>query len=235
MTRIKLVCMFMLLVVVSNDALLSINDAKKLFDEFKVKYSKKYSSEADETFRFAIFKENLQVINERNKAELAVNGTMVHGVTIFSDISDSEFRKKYLLSTTSNNKDVGSLYNEDRIIRSSELVRVDWRGTLSTPVKDQGYCGSCWAFSATEQLESDSIRTGLLTVSDTLSPQQIVSCDASSFGCGGGYTASAYNYVYNVGGIERNSDYPYTSYIGFDRVGCIADYDKNVIAIESFR
>ena len=119
---------------------------------------------------------------------------------------------------------------------ASDAYSVDWRTRCAVnAIRDQGSCGSCWAFSATEQLESDSIRTGLLTVSDTLSPQQIVSCDASSFGCGGGYTASAYNYVYNVGGIERNSDYPYTSYIGFDRVGCIADYDKNVIAIESFR
>lgn len=159
---------------------------------------------------------------------------MVHGITMFSDLTETEFRSKYLLSNY-NSKHItnnGLLLKEDRIIRSTELAKVDWRGILTTPVKDQGYCGSCWAFSATEQIESDSMR--LLGTSYILSPQQILSCDKSSFGCGGGFTASAYNYVYNAGGIEQDSDYPYTSYLGYDRVGCIADYNKNVVAIDSF-
>lgn len=55
------------------------------------------------------------------------------------------------------------------------------QGTYTTPVKDQGYCGSCWAFSVTEQLESDSMRT--LGTDYILSPQQLVSCDSSDAGC----------------------------------------------------
>ena len=227
------VCVLALLWAASVEAV-DVNDAKKLFAEFKAKYDKNYSG-SEEGTRFSIFIDNLHTINDRNKAELAVNGTMVHGITMFSDLTDTEFRSKYLISNYDNSKRVtsnGLLYEEDRTIRSAGLTKVDWRGILTTPVKDQGYCGSCWAFSATEQIESDSMR--LLGTSYTLSPQQILSCDKSSFGCGGGYTSSAYNYVYNAGGIEQDSDYPYTSYIGIDRVGCIADYNKNVVTIESF-
>lgn len=58
----------------------------------------------------------------------------------------------------------------------------------------------CWAFSATEQIESDYwMTTGNEVI---LSPQQITSCDATSFGCNGGLTERAYSYVVRAGGIE---------------------------------
>ena len=69
---------------------------------------------------------------------------------------------------------------------SATLGLVDWSGKYTTPVKDQGYCGSCWAFSATEQIESDAIRT--LGVTYVLSPEQITQCDTTSYGCNGGWT-----------------------------------------------
>jgi len=82
-------------------------------------------------------------------------------------------------------------------------------GTYTTPVKNQGYCGSCWAFSATEQIESDCIlQTGTELI---LAPQQITSCDKTSFGCNGGLTERAYDYVIRAGGIENETEYPYTS------------------------
>lgn len=89
---------------------------------------------------------------------------------------------------------------------------VDWSGIYTTPVRDQGYCGSCWAFSATEQLESDAIREGLLTTSTYLSEQQVVSCDVYDWGCEGGNTETAYMYIAKSGGLVTDSDYPYTSY-----------------------
>ena len=87
---------------------------------------------------------------------------------------------------------------------------IDWvkRGAV-TPVKNQGQCGSCWAFSATEQIESDNfLATGQLL---ELSPQQITSCDTTSYGCSGGWTEHAYDYVKSAGGIESAHAYPYTS------------------------
>merc|ERR1712203_266588 len=87
---------------------------------------------------------------------------------------------------------------------------IDWnaKGVL-TPIKNQGQCGSCWAFSATEQLESQYYQKyGTLK---ELSPQQVVSCDTTCAGCGGGNPINAWGYVYGFGGQETNSAYPYTS------------------------
>merc|ERR1711975_55899 len=84
---------------------------------------------------------------------------------------------------------------------------VDWRtkGAV-TAVKDQGQCGSCWAFSTTEEIESSVfMATGKLL---TLSTQQIISCDKVDDGCNGGNTETAYKYIKKAGGIDTASDYP---------------------------
>ena len=91
---------------------------------------------------------------------------------------------------------------------------MDWRGdsshaTAVTAVKNQGQCGSCWAFSATEEIEScTKLGGGDLPV---LAPQQITSCDTVDAGCNGGNTNTAYQYVISAGGMEAETSYPYTS------------------------
>merc|ERR1712060_200126 len=77
------------------------------------------------------------------------------------------------------------------------------------PIKNQGQCGSCWAFSATEQLESAYfLQYGQLK---ELSPQQVTSCTTSCLGCNGGNPIEAWGYVSGFGGQVPNADYPYTS------------------------
>jgi len=96
----------------------------------------------------------------------------------------------------------------------------DWRkkGVISQ-VKDQGHCGSCWAFGTTETVESHAaIATGLLA---TLSPQQLVSCAPNPLQCGGigGCQGSipevAFNYIQQYG-MTSEWMMPYTSYYGDD-------------------
>merc|ERR1719230_619446 len=89
---------------------------------------------------------------------------------------------------------------------------VDWRAKGAvTPVKDQGSCGSCWSFSATEEIESAVfMATGKLP---TLSTQQIISCDKVDEGCNGGDTVTAYKYVEKAGGLDTASDYPDRSHL----------------------
>jgi len=93
----------------------------------------------------------------------------------------------------------------------------DWRNIPSviTPMKDQGACGSCWAFSAISEVESMWALAGKSKTLTQLSAQQVVSCDkgGEDYGCFGGDTVTAYKYIMKdgVGGLETERDYPYTS------------------------
>lgn len=222
-----------LAVVASSSATLFTEDPvqqKYLWESFKNEHNKAFETMEIESRKFAIFLENLKLADLRNAAELKSGGSAVHGITKLSDLSQSEFQAHYLTS------DVKMKSNTAQVMESQGEVDttsglVDWTGKLTTPVKDQGYCGSCWAFSATEQIESDSIRT--LGVTYILSPEQITQCDSTSYGCSGGWSEHAYDYVKRAGGIETNTDYPYTSYYGTTGT-CKADKTKFVVTAKSY-
>jgi C1A family cysteine protease len=174
------------------------------FQRFVFKFNKRYNNQAEVNGRFNLFKQNLDLINERNSD----NGTDAHGVNQFADMHPQEFRQQYLgtklVARKAEAKDL-MVWN-----KLAAPANIDWRtqGAI-TPVKNQGQCGSCWAFSTTQQIESDTfLATGVLPV---LSPQQLVSCDTTDSGCNGGDPINAYQYVQSAGGIEYLANYPYTS------------------------
>jgi hypothetical protein len=97
---------------------------------------------------------------------------------------------------------------------------LDWRsngGDFVTPVRNQGGCGSCWAFAATAALESSVLRAQNTPGIDlNLSEQVLISCGSSgghdAGGCGGGtiYPSYASDYIRDTG-LPLETCYPYTA------------------------
>lgn len=206
----------------------SNQDLRALFAQFKANFRRNYSSEAEENHRFITFVANLKHADDRNVAEFRAGGSAVHGITKYSDWTASEIAR-----LTNANPEFKTASNEVVTeVAAAATTSVDWTGKYTTPVKDQGYCGSCWAFSAVEQIESDAIRT--LGYSTPLSPEQFVQCDRTSFGCDGGWTESAYKYAMKNKGVQTDADYPYTSGTAGVTGTCTVDYNKAKIAVKSF-
>ena len=178
-----------------------------LWSQFKEDFNKSYVPSVD-AHRFETFVENLKAIDARNAAE---SGTAVHGITKFVDLSREEFQRSFLNYKPSGDKKLGtyipsSSYSSPFFVEplpEGTDVLVDWTGIYTTPIKYQGFCGSCWAFSAVEQIESDYLRLGgnISTFSYTgaLSVQQPTSCveypKPGVGGCDGGWTENVFEYA----------------------------------------
>lgn len=220
---------FILATVVAGKLFTEYEPAQKfMFEEFKREHNRNYATMEEEVERFGHFLDNLKLADERNEKERLNNGTATHGITRFSDMSQEEFVKNFLASKIEPSG--AKIVDVPKYTGSSSAQ--DWTGTYTTPVKNQAQCGSCWAFSATEQIESDTMRT--LDKTYILGPQQLVSCTPfPSMGCNGGWTENAYKYVEKAGGIEQESDYPYTSKTG--KTGqCQADPSKYVVTVDEY-
>lgn len=201
------------------------------FAAFKQEFGKSYATVEEDAFRFSVFKDNLATATALN-----LDGEVgTHGVTKFSDLTPEEFKARYLGYKPKADAFAaqGTELNLPKTTFNATVDTVDWRGKgILSPVKDQGQCGSCWAFSATEQIETDAaIATGKLI---SLAPQQITSCDKTDDGCGGGNTETAYEYVKKAGGIEPETDYPYTSGKSGKTGSCEAEKSEEAVSITGF-
>jgi len=161
-----------------------------LFENFKRDYNKQYDSDEEHEKRFLIFKRNLPTIDLLNENEKA---TAKYGITKFADLTGEEFSQRHgLKPEMENDAELAShrISVEDGPIPAS----FDWRehGVVSE-VKDQGFCGSCWAFSVTGNIEGQYALKSKKLLS--LSEQELVDCDKRDNGCGGGYMTLAYKSV----------------------------------------
>ncbi|RZC32301.1 Peptidase C1 and/or Inhibitor I29 domain containing protein [Asbolus verrucosus] len=185
---------------------------------FKKIHQKSYDS-AEELKRRNIFKENLKKIEEHNQLYKEKKVTYEMGVNQFADLTREEF-SQYL----NRYKDarLQSVHRVEFTPVTAEIpAEIDWRkkGAV-TEVKDQGQCGSCWAFSVTGSLEGENfLKNGRLV---SLSEQELVDCsdEIGNEGCGGGFMEQGFEYVIKHG-LVAEEDYPYEAFDGKCRRGDI--------------
>ena len=181
------------------------------FALFEAKYEKAYASGEERESRFLTFVENLEQVIVKNAALRANGEDEVHGVTKFSDMSKADFARTYLTFRPSDVNTTDIPVAVPTKVATEKTF--DWRDSnMVTPVKNQAQCGSCWAHSAVETLESQyAINGGDLTA---FSVQQVVSCDNGNgdMGCEGGWYYTAWmDYMNKSGGVTTEAKYPYDS------------------------
>lgn len=171
------------------------------FEQWKLKFGAKFS-ESENAYRKLIFKRNVDIINKHNQNKAR---TYDMGINQFTALTDEEFVSTYLTPKPYNPE----WENVDTTIKPLQ-ASVDWttQGAVS-PVKNQGSCGSCWAFSAVAVLESAALMRKQTVY---LSEQQLVDCSGKygNAGCNGGYNYQGLAYVKDHG-ITTSSLYPYTA------------------------
>jgi len=210
------------------------------FDAWSAKYGKLYSDENEKSLRFENFKASVQRITALNDrtAQRGVGAT--YGLNKFSDLTTEEFADKMLMKPFVATPNRIKSQNLLSVLAPKAPAVFDWRekGAV-TPVKDQAQCGSCWAFSVTENVESVwMLAKGLTNATMTpLSPQQIVDCDSNDAGCNGGDPPTAYDYIKKAGGLDSEKVYPYTAEDGsckFKKEGVFATINNWKYATTSY-
>jgi len=191
------------------------------FDEWAKKYGKTYDSIAERLYRMSVFektKEKVAKLNARATSE-------TYGLNAFADRTEEELTKRY---TARSLKTIMNLVDFNTVVAPSANVSAlpksfNWvsKGAV-TSVKDQGDCGSCWAFGAVGTMEGQLfLKKGKL---ENLSEQNLVDCDHEcqyfsgtklcDEGCDGGMEPNAFQYVIKNNGINLLKDYPYTATAG---------------------
>ncbi|XP_002155462.3 procathepsin L [Hydra vulgaris] len=171
---------------------------------WKMAHNKAYNQDGEETVRYTIWKDNERRIREHNLK----GGDFLLEMNQFGDMTNNEF--KAFNGYLSHKHVSGSTFLTPNSFVAPDTV--DWRNEgYVTPVKDQGQCGSCWAFSTTGSLEGQNFKkTGKLV---SLSEQNLVDCSTAygNNGCNGGLMDNAFTYIKENNGIDSEASYPYTA------------------------
>ncbi|XP_036847143.2 procathepsin L-like isoform X2 [Manis javanica] len=177
-----------------------------LWSQWTATHGKLYGKNEEE-WRQAVWAKNLEMIDRHNEEYALGKHSFTMAMNAFGDMTNEEFRQA--MNTVQKQK-----YETGEVFPVPSLAEippsVDWREKgYVTPVKNQGWCGSCWAFSATGALEGQMFRkTGKLV---PLSEQNLVDCSGhqGNGGCRGGTANFAFQYVIDNRGLDSEQSYPY--------------------------
>ena len=189
-----------------------IDSASVYFENFIKQHNKEYTTPDQRDAAFVNFKRNLADMNAMNN----VSNQAVYGINKFSDIDKITFVNEHaglvsnLINSTDSNFDPYRLCEYVTVAGPSARTpeSFDWRKLNKvTKVKEQGVCGSCWAFAAIGNIESQYaiMHDSLIDLSE----QQLLDCDRVDQGCDGGLMHLAFQEIIRIGGVEHEIDYPY--------------------------
>ncbi|CAH1110214.1 unnamed protein product [Psylliodes chrysocephalus] len=198
------------------------------WQSFKLKHNKTYNI-VEEKLRFQIFKDNLKKIEEHNVRYEDGEVRYYLGVNQFADMTDEEFSDMLQLQVSNKPKIMANVQEFSKDLKVPDSINWLEKGAV-LPIRDQGDCGSCWAFSSVATIEGQNAIKN--NVSIVLSPKQLVDCSNSygNGGCNGGNQFLAYTYIANFG-IQSESSYPYST----EKTECKYSADDVATQISGYR
>ncbi|XP_071098848.1 cathepsin L-like [Haliotis cracherodii] len=200
--------MFRVTVVVALLALASCS-LEREWEMFKVRHSKQYKDNQEEAYRKGVFMKAVEYIQQHNlEADRGVHSFRV-GINEYADMPNEEFVRVMNGYKMQEQRPKAPTYMPPSNVGDLPAT-VDWRTKgYVTEVKNQGQCGSCWAFSSTGSLEGQHFKKYNKLVS--LSEQNLVDCSTKqgNMGCGGGLMDQAFTYIKVNDGIDTETSYPY--------------------------
>ncbi|XP_075049134.1 cathepsin K-like isoform X2 [Mixophyes fleayi] len=175
--------------------------------QWKRTYQKQYNGKHDELLKRLIWEKNYKLISTHNLEYSQGLHTYDLAMNHLGDMTSEEVVRTMtgLTVPTQDRARITSQEDEEEVTIPDSI---DYREQgYVTPVRNQGLCGSCWAFSSVGALEGQLKKTtGELVV---LSPQNLVDCVKKNNGCKGGYITIAFDYVRDNKGIDSEAAYPY--------------------------
>jgi len=174
------------------------------FFSFTTKYKKEYHTETDRYHAYLNFQTNMETIHHKNKRQTKYR----LGPNQFSDQNMDMIHRQILSNDFT--KPITSVPYTPRLSFVKEK-NIDWekRGYVQ-PIKNQGNCGSCWAFSTISAIET--MVHYYVNKEIELSEQQLIDCSDQNYGCNGGWMHTALDYIKEQGGVVSASVYPYKSF-----------------------
>lgn len=204
--KVLAVVSILLLAVAAEAGYVTEKQYQSEFSRYVKTFNKKYL--LDDFFnRYEIFKSNLDLIQLHN-SQAGQTSTM--GVNQFTDMTGEEFANKMTGYLGKPEKSGAKVLAAESVANAP--ASLDWRDKGAvTAVKDQGSCGSCWAFSATGSAEGAWYIAKNKLVS--LSEQQLMDCSKAegNMSCNGGLMDHAFDWIIKNKGICSEEDYPYTA------------------------
>ena len=201
----------------------------EIFNRWRQAFGKLYASPSESDYRMNVLVGNHYLVEkmnaEYNAALLANNRPPLRGPMFglmpWSDMPIDEFQSRY----------TGANLKEDAVQLSTES---ELESPVPTPkpslgqvpyqirIRNQGGCGSCWAFSTIATIEKQFYET--YRVQLDFSQQQLVDCDMSNGGCAGGWMTNAINYI-RTAGLARESSYLYN---GMKNTACLIRLEEQI-------